>query len=711
MAKQSPQPAFRAAANPLKGLQFLRGKEWIALSVLLFILGFVVYLGVMRQELTTWDDDIYVTNNAFVTRGLSSQGIVWAFKTDHANNYHPLTWLSLQLDAELFGNKAWGYKLTSVLLHGLNGVLLFLVLWRMTEAVWPSFFVAGLFLLHPLHVESVAWVSERKDVLSTFFILLALHAYVQYAKAGSIVMYVLMLVAYLASLLSKQMYVTFPFLILLLDYWPLERIFRKPAESLAEGETPRFKPTTLMGAITEKLVPLSLALAASALVYQIQVSTPSVQRAEFGPLARVGNSAAAYGDYLRQTFVPFDLAFFYPYPEGGAPLVSILIGATAVIGLSALAIIFRARAPYLFVGWFWFLGLLLPVIGLVQVGFQARADRYTYLPLVGIFIVLAFGAAALARVRRQEQPVIIAAGAIALLLCFGFTWFQVATWNNTESLARAALVTNKNNYVAHAQLASALVFKGKWDEAKEEVEQSIAINPDQYRAQMTFGVLSLAQGKTEEGAKSLRRALELNPDGEEALLEVAILELGEGDVESAAKKLERCMEINRANPRTRIAMAVAKVREGKPLEAKPYIERLALTNPEAKRLLALLERLEKKDPTAENRFRLLFQWPVGVTGSRILADVSGLLLQKKKMTAEEADKALRQALEVWPNNLDALYNRGIVLLRLGDAGGAAALIERVVQLDPSNEEARRLLTPKDAGTPTPGGLRNAIPGG
>src|SRR5436190_2831460 len=405
----------------------------------LAVVTFGIYAQVMGHQFITLDDDSYIKENPVVNRGVTLAGLAWAFTTFHQANWHPLTWIAHMIDSQLFGMKAGGHLLVNALIHTANTLLLFWFLLRTTHARWSSALVAALFALHPLHVESVAWASERKDTLSTFFGLLSLIAYTRYAEAPSIRRYAWTAVTLALGLLAKPMLVTWPFLMLLLDYWPLGRFAAViPSEVEAATQPPQAArpgfqsrrttskltprgPSTSLGMTIKKLIiekiPLFVLVAASAVVTSIAQSRAGAVRTftEVPVALRLWNALVSYAKYLLRAFWPNDLAVFYPWPKGGIPAWQVIGAAVLLIGITAFCVFERKIRPYLIVGWLWFMGTLVPVIGLVQVGGQSIADRYFYIPSIGLFIAIVFGVANIAETRRVP-PWLSAAIAAGILL-------------------------------------------------------------------------------------------------------------------------------------------------------------------------------------------------------------------------------------------------------------------------------------------------------
>src|SRR5882672_9416969 len=358
----------------------------------LAIVTFGIYAQVIGHHFITFDDPTYIQENPMVNRGVTLGGLAWAFTTFHAGNWHPLTWISHMIDSQLFGTLAGGHLLVNALIHTANTLLLFWLLFRTTRARWPSALVAALFALHPLHVESVAWASERKDTLSTFSGLLSLIAYVRYAEAPSIRRYAWVAITLALGLLAKPMLVTWPFVMFLLDYWPLQRFQKSEV---------RRQRSVLRGLVVEK-IPLLVLVAASAVITSVAQSHGGGVRTftEFPIALRLSNALVSYANYLLLAFWPNDLAVFYPFPKAAIPPWQIIGVALLLFSITAFCFFQRKRRPYLIVGWLWFLGTLVPVIGLVQVGSQTMADRYFYIPSIGLFIALVFGLADIGERRR-----------------------------------------------------------------------------------------------------------------------------------------------------------------------------------------------------------------------------------------------------------------------------------------------------------------------
>jgi len=498
----------------------------LLLSCLLLLAAtFAVYAQVRHHEFIHLDDNQYVTDNPHVLAGLSPRGIAWAFTTNLSGSWIPLTWLSLVADTELHGPDAGGYHLTNLVLHLANTLLLFIAMRSLTGSPWRSLFVAALFALHPLHVESVAWVTERKDVLSAFFWFLGLWLYARYASGPSPARYAAVLLALVLGLMAKPMVVTLPFVLLLLDLWPLGRL-AVPAEVRGNGRAGGRRKEraaridTLRFRVVVEKAPLVLVATALGLVtYLAQRGTGATVSLEALPLgARFANALVSYVSYLGKTFWPDDLAAFYPHPLNGIPAWQVL-GAALFLGLVSAAAArpsVRRRRPYLLVGWLWYLGTLLPVIGLVQVGYQGMADRYTYLPLVGVFIMIAWGLPDLAGEGRMRRVLVPAAATVAVGALAVCTWYQAALWRDSISLFEHALRVTRRNFVMHNQLGLALAERGRLPEAVSHYVQALRVHPRYAEAHTNLGVAFLEQGALPEAAACFGEALRLYPGFEEA---------------------------------------------------------------------------------------------------------------------------------------------------------------------------------------------------
>jgi tetratricopeptide (TPR) repeat protein len=477
MARRRSKATRQAAAPPPS----TRDKRALAISAALILSVVIVYAQLTTHEFLDYDDNTYVTQNAHVSTGLTAQNVGWAFTAFRSANWHPVTWISHMLDVELFGMNAGRHLMTNVALHAISAVLLFWVLRRATRSTWRSAIVAALFALHPLHVESVAWVSERKDVLSAVFFMLTLLLYVLWVERRSTAIYIAMIVTFALGLMSKPMVITLPFVLLLLDWWPLQRL------------------DDIKARVIEKL-PLFALMIPSAIL------TVKAQQKALGSASiyeRFANASVSYVSYLRKMIWPDDLAAIYPFPKS-IPAGRALGAVVILIAITAAAIYFARRFRYLPTDWFWYLGTLLPVIGIIQVGRQSMADRYTYIPLIGIFMAIVW--------LGSEARYSAIAAAIAIAACGTRSYAQVAHWKNTVTLSEHALRVTRDNDVAHTLLGAALAKRGQHAEAEQHLRTAIQINGDNDEALKLLGRLKMAAGHPEEAIPLLDRAVTLRHD-------------------------------------------------------------------------------------------------------------------------------------------------------------------------------------------------------
>ena len=499
-----------------------------------------LYWPITHHNFVNFDDDDYITNNSHVQAGLTWAGVIWAFQSGAAANWHPLTWLSHMLDCQLYGLNPGGHHSTNLLFHVANTLLLFLLLRQLTGALWRSAFVAALFAWHPLHVESVAWAAERKDVLSAFFWMLALMAYTRYAQKRSRVEgrgsrensavpaldsrlwtldYGLALLFFACGLMSKPMVVTLPFVLLLLDFWPLNRFssFQFQISSSEEPSTLNHQPSTesAFRLIYEKLPFFALTLAASVVTYFVQTSGRTLWLPAERPFSsRVANALWAYERYISKTFWPADLSIFYPYPHHWP--AGLVIGAALLLAIWSGLLIWRARQnPCLFVGWFWFLGTLIPTIGLVQVGSQSMADRYMYIPSVGLFILVVWGFNDFLNWRPHWRRITTFAGGVALAGCLVGTEIQLSYWQNSIKLFRHAIEVTTDNFVAYTCLGETLNDLGLKKEAMMLCAEAARIAPNSPVAQYNFGMALLQNNRLDEALAHLDAAARLAPHNSE----------------------------------------------------------------------------------------------------------------------------------------------------------------------------------------------------
>lgn len=484
-------------------------KQKAILSLMLVVVTLAFYNPVAHNGFVFFDDSPYILKNAPIQNGLTWDAVKWAFSTYHAGNWHPLTWLSHALDCQLFGLNPVGHHYVSLMFHAANAVLVFLILEGATGLTWPSLMVAALFAFHPLNVESVAWAAERKNVLSMFFCLLALSSYTKYARSGKTSSYVSVLLFFALGLMAKPQIITLPFVLLLWDYWPLERLFSNRA-SVNSGRSEGSRPLSFL--LREKIPLFLLAVLSAAITMAAQRSGNSVRSLGEMPIsARIENSVVSYVRYLGYTSWPAKLAPLYPHPGNSLPTWQVAGLAIVLLLVTALVVRWRDRR-HLLVGWLWFLGTLIPVIGLVQVGEQAMADRYMYLPLLGILIALVWAAMDLAA-RKEIPKAWLAVPALIIPLALGVvTYRQVGYWHDGETLWRYTLRVTQGNYMAHDNLAMVLAEEGRADEAILEFRAAEAIHDYPPAQILSLGAYEQRNGHVADAIEQYQKALQGSND-------------------------------------------------------------------------------------------------------------------------------------------------------------------------------------------------------
>lgn len=689
---KSPSNAFAAGSKRPRPAPALPVWERYRSRSALFALGLVlvtllVFLRATHGGFVDYDDADYVTANAQVHAGLTWAGVQWAFTTGHASNWHPLTWLSHMLDAQLYGLAPAGHHLTSVALHAANAGLVFLTLLTLTGATWRSLVVAALFALHPLRVESVAWVSERKDVLSLFFGMLALLPYARYARrpeAGSPKQefraghrwgaYGLALLLFALSLMSKPMFVTLPFLLLLLDYWPLQR---GVASARVWGRL-----------VVEKLPFFALTAASSLVTFWVQRKGGAVASVAGLPLgARVENAVVSYVRYLFKTVWPVNLATLYPHP-GFWPTWQVVAAAFVLIGISALVIMRRRAWPYAAVGWFWYVGTLVPVIGLVQVGIQSMADRYTYLPSIGLLVALVWLAHA-AAMHWRVKPGTVAVSLICLAtVCAMLTWRQIGFWRDSEQLFGRAVAVTKNNYLAHNNLGFYLSKQGRIPEAIAQYEASVRIKPDYEDALNNLGHALVGQGRNAEAVPFYEAALRVRPCHVEVNNNYGNALANLGRLEEAIRHYEIALREKPDHADTHNNLGIALAMQGRLEDALHHLREAVRLRPNHAgshsnlgNALAVLGQFEE----AARQYRLALR--LKPDDAQAHNNLGNVFAEQGKL--DEAAEHYLRALALNANNPEANFNLAMVRARQGRMPDALRHVEETLRLQPDHAGARR----------------------
>jgi Tfp pilus assembly protein PilF len=506
-------------------------------SALVAILVFIVYSPALHYGFINYDDIDYVTSNAFVQKGISLEGIVWSFSSKLTGNWHPLTWMSHMLDVELFGLNPTGHHLTSLLLHIANSLLLLRILVELTNMYGRSLLVAMLFALHPLHVESVVWVAERKDVLSTLFLMLTIWSYIRYSYNQRLVNYLAAFLFFCLGIMCKQMLVTVPIMLLLLDYWPLERTIHRRGFSDTDGITKKL--------IFEKIPFMVVSMLSASVVFYTQRSIGAINQLGVDSVAiNIGNALISYIRYMGKMFYPVDLAVIYPFDPTEVTITKVTASIIVLTAITAVCILHKRRRPYFLFGWFWFLITLLPVIGIVRIGMLAYADRYSYIPLIGLFIVVVWALAEIVSNSGQMKLLAVLASVVCVVLLSCVTRVQLTYWKNDIDLFRHAIAVTKNNWVAHNNLAMDLVRTRTDDEAAWHFKEAVRINKDYFEAYRNLGQLYIVIGKVPEGITYLRQAVQIKPDFEDALILLGYAYLSIGNAKMAYAEYEQLNKVN-----------------------------------------------------------------------------------------------------------------------------------------------------------------------
>ena len=624
-----------------------------------------------------YDDPEYVTRNVQVQRGLTWAGVGWAFTTGTFSNWHPLTWITHMADVSLFGMNASGHHATSLFLHVLNTLLLFAVFRKLTGETGRSFWLAALFAVHPAHVQSVAWVAERKDLLSTFFGIATIGAYAAWVRRRGPARYGFVLLLYAAGLMSKPMLVSLPLLLLLFDYWPLRR---------TSGVEDAGRRRAWLRLAIEKVPLLLMAAGSSVVTFALQQSGRAVRTLDVLPLsARLENAVVAYVRYLKMLFWPSNLAVFYPHPGNSLSAPAVTACALVLVAVSVVAIRLRRHAPYLFVGWAWFLIALVPVIGIVQVGAQAMADRYTYLSFIGPFVALAWWIPALAG-RGQTARTALRVGAAATSLVLAVATFrELRHWRNSETLFLRTLAVTKDNYLAHNNLTNYYNDTGRPAEALTHGLEAVRIRPDYASGYVNVGRSYFLLSRYDEAEKSFRQALDLGSRNGLALNNLAETMLIKGEVREAIALHEKVVaEVpERAGPRTKLALAL--LIGGEESRALSELERAVALEPSDAEARTLLEGLRKRSSPSPGPPDEKFARAVGEGHRRV---GTGLLLRGR---TAEAITHFRAVVELIPRDVQALTNLGTCLAREGRLDEAASLYRRALLVEPRQPVTRNNL--------------------
>ena len=672
--------------------QFWRWK--ISICLILAMVTTAVYFPLRHYEFVNYDDDVYVTLNPHLRNGLNREAVDWSFaagliySSPNVDYWRPLSYLSHALDIELFGFDPGGHHLMSLAMHVAATISLFWVLNLMTGALWRSAFVAALFALHPLHVESVAWIAERKDVLSGLFFILTLGAYTQYSgQPFTMSRYLLVLGLFGLALMSKPIVVTLPFVMLLLDYWPLGRVTGDKWRGTSEN---REKPSTLNPQLStlllEKLPFFLLAIGSGIFAVHSQKAVGAASLLDQESLfVRMGNALVSYTAYLLNLFWPVKLAVFYPYPTA-LPVWPVAGAVVLLAGITLLVLAAARRCPWLPVGWLWYLGMLLPVIGILQVGAQARADRYTYLSFIGLFLMITWTVGDLCPPWRQRKLVLGAAMAIVLAILTVCTSVQVSYWRDSESLWTHTLACTSDNFVGHNNLGNALLQKGNVDEAIVHYQMALQIKPDFAETHNNLGNALCQKGRVDEAIVYYQKALQINPDDAEVCYNFGNALLKSGRVDEAIANYQRAVRLNPNYAEAHNNLGNALLKMGDVAEAINQFQATLKIKPDSAEAcynignaLLTMGGVDEAIAYYEKALRIKPDYAEACNqlGTTLL----------KTDNVDEAIAYYQKALKIKPNNAEVCYNLANALIQKGSLDEAMVHYQEALQIKPDYAEA------------------------
>jgi tetratricopeptide (TPR) repeat protein len=654
----------------------------VGICAALAVITWLIFGQTLAHDFVNYDDEIYVYDNAKVAAGFSLQNIGWTFTHTVCANWHPLTVISHMLDCQLYGLKPAGHHFTNVLLHTIAVILLFLVLRQMTGTLWRSAFVAVLFAIHPLHVESVAWISERKDVLSAVFFMLTLGAYIRYVHKPSVTSYLLVLLFFAFGLMSKPILVTLPLVLLLLDYWPLKRFASETPGKI--GHRHRTQGRANIRRIFLEKIPLLFLSFASC------VATVLAQRHFVDPIdrlslaGRLGNAAVAIIVYLRQLVWPSGLSAFYPHPRHSLSAVQISMAALLLFAVSAAAFIYRRKHPYFLTGWFWFLGMLVPVSGIVQVGTQAHADRYTYLPQIGLYILVTWFVADIVSSWRNGRVLLSTAMVSSIIILMWPAWRQTRYWRDSHALWTHALAVNPQNDTAHNGLCNLALRQNRFEEAVFHARKALEVRPDSADAHSNLGLALLGMGKKTEALIEFREVIETSATRPRVHYNLATLLLDSGRLDEAIAEFQKELQIQPEFIEAQNNLGTALERKGALDDAVTCFQKAIQLDPRRPKthynLATVFLRQRQFDQAIAHLENELQINPVSAEAHNDL----GIALSQKGRV-DEAIGEWQKTLELQPHNLSAYCNLVWVFATFPDdairsGAKAVALGEQALEL-------------------------------
>jgi tetratricopeptide (TPR) repeat protein len=634
----------------------------------------------VRHNQFVFDDERYVVDNPNVTKGLTVESVVWAFTNSYASNYHPLTWLSHMLDCQLFGLKPLWHHVHNLILHCINVLLLFWILWKTTQRLWAAAFVAAVFAVHPLRIESVGWVAERKDVLSGLFWMLTVVAYIKYAEKPSVGRYLLVFFALLLGLLSKSMLVTLPFVLLLLDYWPLCRFG-------SAGEKKEHHRVSAVTLIIEKIPLIFLSVISGTVTFIIQRAGGSVAPSDKLPLSmRFANAFVSYISYITRTFYPKVLSVFYPHHlctlNQAMPVLSLFI----LLIVSVIVVILMRKKPYLAVGWFWYLGTLIPVIGLVQVGYQAMADRYTYIPAIGLYLMFTWAVADMDVKLRARKVIlsVLAAGILPALVVD--TRAQLRYWKNNLMLYKHAIDVTENNWFMYNCYGSTLAKAGLFEQAIEQYKKSLQINPGRCDVSNDIAIAYKAVGKFPEAVRQYNKIILENPQYADAYYNLGNLYLDLGATARAEQNYRKALQISPDFPEAHCNLAKVLYQKGEIEEAIVHYKTAINHRPgwdlPENSLKKIQDRQEAERKLPERMEELKKSLQENPDQPEVLGEMA--LISVVRNDPQAAAEYWQKALSLKPDWVEAHNNLAVILEKQGKTEQAVDNWKKVLKLAPDN---------------------------
>ncbi len=657
-------------------------RHFYIICLFLAVATLAVYWQVLDNDFVHYDDNDYITENLRVQKGVTFDNLTWAFASSHATNWHPITWISHMIDCQLYGLNPKGHHLTSLLFHVANTLLLLLIFVRMTGALWQSSFVAALFALHPLHVESVAWVAERKDVLSTFFMMLTLWVYTIYVKKGGVRRYLLVVLFFVLGLMSKPMLVTLPFVLLMLDFWPLGRLgLIRDTRNEVTGQHTDERPN-IFRLVLEKVPFFALAVGSSIVTFIVQERGGSVKLLEqYSIQTRIVNANVAYIEYIVNMVWPVKLAVLYPHPGNSLPIWKGVVTGLVMVLITVLVIRKARKIQYLAVGWFWYIVTLIPVIGIVQVGSQAMADRYTYITLIGLFVIIAWSANDLLSKWLRRKIWLGTLAAIILPVLIVLTWKQVQYWEDSITLYKHTLKHTSNNVHIHNNLGNVLKKRGRTEEAIKHYLQALRLKPDYVKAHYNLGIAYADSGMHKEAIDKYKQVIRIDPDNAWAHNN---LSNAYGALGMYKEAIEECKKAIRINPDFAVAhynLGNTYGESGMYKEAIEAYKQVIRINPDfadAHSNLGYAYLSSSMHKEAIEAYKQVI---------RIHPDSAwayynlGIAFADSGMY-KEAIEACKKAIRIDPDYVKAHYNLGIAYLSLNDRGSALEQYKILKSLDP-----------------------------